>query len=39
MTIPLGDGRRRRVLLAKNPAGWAEVLRYLSERGGSSSSR
>jgi lipid II isoglutaminyl synthase (glutamine-hydrolysing) len=30
MGIPLGDGRTARVLLAKNPAGWTEVLRYLS---------
>lgn len=35
MTIPLGDGRSARVLLAKNPAGWTEVLRYLSKRAGS----
>jgi lipid II isoglutaminyl synthase (glutamine-hydrolysing) len=35
MTIPLGDGRAAGVLLAKNPAGWTEVLRYLSRRAGS----
>ena len=28
----LGDGRPARVLLAKNPAGWSEVLRFLSDR-------
>jgi UDP-N-acetylmuramyl tripeptide synthase len=28
----LPDGRAARVLLAKNPAGWTEVLRWLSER-------
>lgn len=32
MRIPLGDGRRTRVLLAKNPAGWSEVLHFLAER-------
>jgi lipid II isoglutaminyl synthase (glutamine-hydrolysing) len=30
MQVPLGDGRRARVLLAKNPAGWSEVLHYLA---------
>ncbi len=30
MRIPLGDGRDARVLLAKNPAGWVEVLAYLA---------
>jgi UDP-N-acetylmuramyl tripeptide synthase len=34
MTVSLPDGRRARVLLAKNPAGWSEVLHYLSERDG-----
>ena len=29
-TWRLPDGRRARLLLAKNPAGWTEVLRYLS---------
>lgn len=28
-TLP--DGRRARLLLAKNPAGWTEVLRYLAD--------
>ncbi len=28
MTVPLADGRRARVLLAKNPAGWSEVLEW-----------
>jgi UDP-N-acetylmuramyl tripeptide synthase len=32
MRVPLGDGREARVLLAKNPAGWTEVLRFLAER-------
>jgi lipid II isoglutaminyl synthase (glutamine-hydrolysing) len=32
MTIPLGDGRTARILLAKNPAGWSEVLHFLAER-------
>jgi UDP-N-acetylmuramyl tripeptide synthase len=32
MTVALPDGRRARVLLAKNPAGWTEVLHHLSER-------
>jgi len=35
MSVPLGDGRSARVLLAKNPAGWTEVLRHLSRRAGS----
>ncbi len=30
MTVPLGDGRDAPVLLAKNPAGWTEVLQYLA---------
>ena len=29
MAVALPDGRRARVLLAKNPAGWSEVLRHL----------
>ncbi|GAC1361967.1 MAG: MurT ligase domain-containing protein [Actinomycetota bacterium] len=29
-TWTLPDGRRARLLLAKNPAGWTEVLRYLA---------
>ena len=32
MIIPVGDGREARVLLAKNPAGWTEVLQYLAGR-------
>ncbi|MEX0663843.1 MAG: MurT ligase domain-containing protein [Acidimicrobiia bacterium] len=32
MSVPIGDGRQARVLLAKNPAGWTEVLRYLHDR-------
>ncbi|MCX6503930.1 MAG: MurT ligase domain-containing protein [Actinobacteria bacterium] len=32
MKLPLGDGRNAQVLLAKNPAGWTEVLQYLSPR-------
>jgi lipid II isoglutaminyl synthase (glutamine-hydrolysing) len=32
MTVALPDGRRARVLLAKNPAGWSEVLHHLAER-------
>jgi lipid II isoglutaminyl synthase (glutamine-hydrolysing) len=31
MHVPLGDGRHARVLLAKNPAGWSEVLHYLAD--------
>jgi UDP-N-acetylmuramyl tripeptide synthase len=31
MSVPLGDGRRARLLLAKNPAGWSEVLRFLAD--------
>src|SRR5260370_40217505 len=31
MAVPLGDGRTASVLLAKNPAGWGEVLRYLAD--------
>src|SRR5262249_12627088 len=34
LTVSLPGGRRARVLLAKNPAGWSEVLHYLSERDG-----
>ena len=30
MQVPLGDGRDARVLLAKNPAGWSEVLQFLA---------
>jgi UDP-N-acetylmuramyl tripeptide synthase len=32
MSVPLGDGRKAQVLLAKNPAGWTEVLRFLAGR-------
>jgi len=32
MAVPIGDGRVARVLLAKNPAGWTEVLKFLHER-------
>jgi UDP-N-acetylmuramyl tripeptide synthase len=32
-TRKLGDGREARVLLAKNPAGWTEVLRWLAGHG------
>jgi UDP-N-acetylmuramyl tripeptide synthase len=35
MSVPLGDGRSARVLLAKNPAGWTEVLQHLARRDGS----
>ncbi|GMU78621.1 MAG: UDP-N-acetylmuramyl peptide synthase [Acidimicrobiia bacterium] len=28
MAVPLPDGRRARVFLAKNPAGWSEVLHW-----------
>ena len=31
MTVPLADGRRARVFLAKNPAGWSEVLHWVAE--------
>jgi UDP-N-acetylmuramyl tripeptide synthase len=34
MTIDLPDGRMARVLLAKNPAGWSEVLHHLSREAG-----
>jgi UDP-N-acetylmuramyl tripeptide synthase len=34
MSVPLGGGRTARVLLAKNPAGWTEVLHYLADRPG-----
>ena len=33
MHVPLGDGRSARVLLAKNPAGWSEVLHHLAATG------
>jgi len=33
MLVPLGDGRSARVLLAKNPAGWSEVLHHLAATG------
>ena len=33
MRVPLGDGRSARVLLAKNPAGWSEVLHHLAGAG------
>ena len=32
-TCRLADGRDARVLLAKNPAGWTEVLRWLEPQG------
>ena len=32
MTVALPDGRNARVLLAKNPAGWSEVLHHLAEQ-------
>ena len=35
MTVPLSDGRRARVFLAKNPAGWSEVLRWVADTGAS----
>jgi lipid II isoglutaminyl synthase (glutamine-hydrolysing) len=31
MTVALADGREGRVLLAKNPAGWSEVLHHLAD--------
>jgi UDP-N-acetylmuramyl tripeptide synthase len=31
MRVPLPDGRRARVLLAKNPAGWSEVLHWVAD--------
>jgi UDP-N-acetylmuramyl tripeptide synthase len=31
MRVRLADGRQARVLLAKNPAGWSEVLRWVEE--------
>ncbi|MGZ6931247.1 MAG: MurT ligase domain-containing protein [Acidimicrobiia bacterium] len=34
-TVRLPDGREARVLLAKNPAGWTEVLRWLAPRASS----
>jgi len=33
MRVPLADGRRARVLLAKNPAGWSEVLQWVHDTG------
>lgn len=30
MLVPLADGRSARVFLAKNPAGWSEVLRWVA---------
>jgi lipid II isoglutaminyl synthase (glutamine-hydrolysing) len=35
MTVTLPDGRHARVLLAKNPAGWSEVLHHLAGQGSS----
>jgi UDP-N-acetylmuramyl tripeptide synthase len=35
MTVPLADGRRARVFLAKNPAGWSEVLHWVHDTGSS----
>jgi UDP-N-acetylmuramyl tripeptide synthase len=35
MTVPLADGRRARVFLAKNPAGWSEVLQWVHDTGSS----
>jgi UDP-N-acetylmuramyl tripeptide synthase len=35
MTVALPDGRHARVLLAKNPAGWSEVLHHLAGQGSS----
>jgi UDP-N-acetylmuramyl tripeptide synthase len=29
---PLGDGREAKIILAKNPAGWTEVLRWIEGR-------
>ena len=31
MRVPLPDGRRARVFLAKNPAGWSEVLHWVAD--------
>jgi UDP-N-acetylmuramyl tripeptide synthase len=31
MSVPIAGARRGRVLLAKNPAGWSEVLRWLAD--------
>ena len=31
MHVPLPDGRRARVFLAKNPAGWSEVLHWVAD--------
>jgi UDP-N-acetylmuramyl tripeptide synthase len=31
MRVPLPDGRHARVFLAKNPAGWSEVLRWVAD--------
>lgn len=33
-TVRLDDGRPLRILLAKNPAGWGEVVRHLADRPG-----
>lgn len=33
MAVPLADGRRARVFLAKNPAGWSEVLQWVHDTG------
>lgn len=33
MRVPIDDGRSARVLLAKNPAGWSEVLHHLAVTG------
>lgn len=33
MAVALPDGREARVLLAKNPAGWSEVLHHLAGQG------
>jgi lipid II isoglutaminyl synthase (glutamine-hydrolysing) len=30
--VPVGDGREATVILAKNPAGWTEALRHVSDR-------
>jgi UDP-N-acetylmuramyl tripeptide synthase len=34
MRVPVGDGREATVILAKNPAGWTEALRHVSDRAG-----
>jgi UDP-N-acetylmuramyl tripeptide synthase len=33
MAVPLRDGRQARVVLAKNPAGWSEVLHWVAGTG------